>query len=114
MEDDDKLLFIHWRGETICWGNIAVAIMDHLELDTEEKFAHLAIEKTTQELMGEAGIHDHPIPKDVISLIEEKNEFAMREELKKAIRNFRNANENRAWFKRDIRKQEIRNLSIGK
>lgn len=98
--DDSKLLMAHWRNEAICWGSIAVAIMDHLELDTPERFSHLAIDGMVKKLMKQAGVSNHPLPKETTALIEKGDKAEMIVEANKAIATFRRANEKRAWYNR--------------
>ncbi len=111
--DDSKLLLAHWRNETIHWGSIAVAIMDHLELDTLEKFSHLAIDGVVKKLMKQVGSSSHPLPEETTSLIGKRDQAEMKIEANKAIINFRRSNEKRAWFSRQqVRRQNFSPTSV--
>ncbi len=112
-KDDAKLLLAHWRNETIHWGNVFVALMDRLDgLNIEEKFRHLAIERIVQDLMNEVGDTNHPVPKEITDIVEKGDQVEIKQEAQKAERNFSKANENRAWFKSQIRRREYSSQSI--
>lgn len=110
--DDSKLLMAHWRNEAIYWGSIAVAIMDHLELDTLEKISHLAIDDMVKKLMKQVGVSNHPLPKETRDIIEKGDKKEMKVEANKAIATFRQANEKRAWYNfQQARRQNFSSIS---
>lgn len=110
--NDPKRPLAHWQKETVYWGSIAVAIMDHLKLDTLEKSSHLAIDDTVKKCMREAGISDHLIPKEFSALIEKGDQAEMNVEAKEAVENFRKANKKRAWFSRQQVRQNFSSLHV--
>lgn len=89
--NDPEFLLAHWRDEVICWGSAAVAAMDHLELDSHNKFYHLMVDGVVKSLLNNIGRREQIVPKEMKDIINEGDQEKIRQAMVDAIDKYEEA-----------------------
>lgn len=89
--NDPEFLLAHLRNEVIYWGSAAVAVMDHLELDSYNKFYHLVVNGAVKGLLNDIGRREQIVPKEMKDIINEGDQEKMRQAMVDAIEKYEGA-----------------------